>query len=128
MITKLAILILTTPLAFGAIAQDPRKSEQPQNPRKERIEKFLNKHPDLKNKIEEFRKLTPEQRREKIQQKKAEFKALTPEQRKERAQEFKKNHPRAGKGMQFLRKHPGMKRHLMHRLGKLQKFGLVETR
>lgn len=113
MFTQFAAILFALPLALGSVvgpAQDPgRKAE---NPRKARIEKFLNEHPEAKARLDAWKALTPEQKREKIQQKKAELKSLTPEERKARIEKLKAEHPGAGKHMRRHHRH-GLKRKML---------------
>lgn len=118
-IASLSILAVLTFAAIPAPAQDGGRraagAEGRRGARAERIQKFLNEHPDVKARIEEWKKLTPGQRKERVAQKKAEFKALTPDERKARIQRFREEHPRMAKRMgRSIRM--GMKARVMRRM------------
>lgn len=113
MITKILATVVLLPLVFStASAQDPGRTKTGARAgRSEKIQKMLDKHPELKVKIEEWKALTPDQRKEKIEQKRAEFKALSPEQRKEKIQQFRAEHPKFAKHVmkKMIRKQMGMR-------------------
>ncbi|MBI3818662.1 MAG: hypothetical protein HY286_08230 [Planctomycetes bacterium] len=115
--TKTALLVLATFATLGAAQLSAQNPARPQNQdRKQRIEKFLNEHPDIKAKVDSWRALTPDQRKEKIQQKKAEMKALTPEERKAKMRQFGEEHPGIKEMIRhFLSRHAGLKKMLMKR-------------
>ncbi|MFN0207354.1 MAG: hypothetical protein ACKVS6_13700 [Planctomycetota bacterium] len=127
MITKILATVVLLPLVFStASAQDPGRTKTgARMPRAEKIEKLkkriqerLDRHPELKAKIEAWKALTPDQRKERIQQKRAEFKALTPEQRKEKKAQFRAEHPELVKHLKkkMIRKEIGMKLRMLRNL------------
>ena len=84
------------------------------------MERFLERHPQLKNRVEEWKKLSPEQKRARVEEKLKDhpklkekldaLKALTPEQRKEKMQSLRAEHPFAAKRLhRFMMRHPGLR-------------------
>ncbi|MBL8694350.1 MAG: hypothetical protein JNJ88_09665 [Planctomycetes bacterium] len=61
------LLLVSLPLALQSAPQDGPRGDRAKA-RLERIEKRLEKHPELKAKLEEWKQLTPEQRKDKLRQ------------------------------------------------------------
>jgi len=127
MTRNLLFSALATPLltvAVLAAPQDPQKgaSQDPGRDKQhqERMERFLERHPKMKDRVEEWKKLTPEQKRARVEEKLKDhpklkekldaLKALTPEQRKEKMQSLRAEHPFAAKRLhRFMMRHPGLR-------------------
>jgi hypothetical protein len=99
----LAVVVFIAGAASVAGAQDSRRRPvAPPAPRIEKIKKFLDEHPGMKARLESWRALSPEQRREKIQQKAQEWRSLTQDEKKARISKRLESSP-------FLKEHPELK-------------------